>query len=163
MLIFTIGAYGFDRNTFLNTIRDADIDVFVDIRQRAGMRGSKYAFLNKRRLQQSIQDLGKIYWHTRNLAPTSEIRELQKHQDISRSVSKRHRENLSREFIDAYRHKVLKATFNIDEFCNALEKVGAKRVVFFCVEQKPTACHRSIAATYIADYFGTEVKDLLVP
>ena len=59
MRVFTIGGYGFDESSFLNELAHNDVDLFLDVRQRAGMRGSKYAFLNKSRLQESLTRLGK--------------------------------------------------------------------------------------------------------
>ncbi len=46
MRIVTIGGYGFTEDAFINALKGAGVDAFVDIRQRRGMRGSKYAFLN---------------------------------------------------------------------------------------------------------------------
>lgn len=158
MRVFTIGGYGFDESSFLAALREADVDLLVDIRQRAGMRGSKYAFLNKTRLQQSMQNLGKDYWHVRDLAPTTEIRDIQRTDDLSRGVVKRERVKLSEAFVDAYERQILETAFDIEKFCNALEDVES--IAFFCVERHPEACHRSIVASRVAAYFGIEVKDL---
>ena len=159
MRVFTIGGYGFDENSFLNALKRADVDLFVDVRQRAGMRGSKYAFLNKSRLRESLDHIGKKYWHISKLAPTTGIRDLQKQEDFSGGVLKRDRTELSQSFIEAYRNEVM-ATFGkeLDEFVDSLQDIES--MAFFCVEEHPEACHRSIVAAHVAEYFGVAVEDL---
>ena len=159
MRVFTIGGYGFDESSFLDALQQTDVDLFVDVRQRAGMRGSKYAFLNKRRLQESLSRIGKEYRHISKLAPTSDIRDLQKQEDFSGGVLKRERSELSQSFIDAYNREILSAfDEELDQFADSLQDVES--MVFFCVEEYPEACHRSIVAARVADYYGTEVEDL---
>ena len=123
------------------------------------MRGSKYAFLNKSRLQQSIHSIGKEYRHIRELAPTTEIRTLQRQKDAFGGVLKRERVVLSKEFVEAYKCQILETAFDIEAFCDALEDVES--MVLFCVEERPEACHRSIAAARVAEHFGVEVEDLV--
>ena len=158
MRVLTIGGYGFDEQSFLETLRHADVDLFLDIRQRAGVRGAKYAFLNKNRLQESIYNMGKEYRHIRDLAPSTEIRDLQKLEDLSEGILKRDRTELSLEFIAAYQGRVL-SQFDAESFSESLESVES--VAFFCVEQLPKACHRSIAAARVAEYYGVAVEDLM--
>lgn len=159
MRVFTIGGYGFDESSFLTALKAADVDLFLDIRQRAGMRGAKYAFLNKSRLQESLSRIGKEYRHLSKLAPTSEIRALQKEADFSDGVLKRERVELSTEFIVAYQDEVLSAfSEELEAFADSLE--GVESMAFFCVEESPEACHRSLVAAQVAEYFGVEVEDL---
>ena len=159
MRVFTIGGYGFDESSFLDALTREDVDLLLDVRQRAGMRGSKYAFLNKSRLQESLSRIGKGYQHFSKLAPTTGIRDLQKQEDFSGGVLKRDRTELSQSFIEAYRNEVM-ATFDkeLDEFVDSLQDIES--MAFFCVEEYPEACHRSIVAARVADYFGVEVEDL---
>ena len=159
MRVFTIGGYGFDETSFLAALQEADVDLLVDIRQRAGMRGAKYAFLNKNRLGNSLSRIGKEYRHINKLAPTSEIRALQKEADFSDGVLKRERVELSTEFIAAYTDEVLSAfSEELESFADSLE--GVESMAFFCVEESPEACHRSLVAAQVAEYFGVEVEDL---
>ena len=76
--IVTIGVYGFTEAAFFQALLDAGVDSFCDVRARRGVRGSRYAFSNSRRLQARLADLGIEYHHFPNLAPTAEIREIQK-------------------------------------------------------------------------------------
>ena len=122
------------------------------------MRGAKYAFLNKTRLQESIYNMGKEYRHIRDLAPSTEIRDLQKQEDLSGGVLKRARAELSPEFIEVYQSRVL-SEFDAESFSDSLESVES--IAFFCVEQHPNACHRSIVAARVAEYYGVAVEDLI--
>ena len=158
MRVFTIGGYGFDEKSFLEALRESDIDLLLDVRQRAGMRGSKYAFLNKSRLQGSLYNLGREYRHIRNLGPSTEIRDLQKSEDLSGGTLKRDRKELSPEFIAAYQGQVL-SEFDAESFSESLESVES--IAFFCVEQYPKACHRSMVAARVAEYYGVDVEDLM--
>ena len=56
--LFTIGAHGYHSGDFFNALRDADIDLFVDIRRRRGMRGRVYSYANATRLQDELQARG---------------------------------------------------------------------------------------------------------
>ena len=81
MEFFTIGVYNSTEQEFFKKLIDSNIDTFCDIRQRRGVRGSQYAFVNSNRLQQRLSDLKIKYAHIIELAPTSEIRNLQKESD----------------------------------------------------------------------------------
>lgn len=121
------------------------------------MRGSKYAFLNKTRLQEAILRSGREYRHFRELSPSSEIRALQHQADLSGGVLKQDRITLSPRFVDAYREKVL-SRFDADLFAESLDTIES--IAFFCVEECPEACHRSIVADHVAKYFGVDVIHL---
>jgi uncharacterized protein (DUF488 family) len=84
MIFYTIGVYGSTEKEFFKNITDNKIDTFCDIRQRRGVRGSKYAFVNSNRLQQRLHELDVKYGHVLELAPNTEIRELQKEVDAQK-------------------------------------------------------------------------------
>ena len=69
--VVTIGAYGFTAESFLAALRDADVDTFLDIRQRRGVRGAEYAFANRGRLTATLDSMGIYYRHELGLAPTT--------------------------------------------------------------------------------------------
>ena len=46
----TIGVYGFDESSFFQTLQNAGVDTFCDLRARRGVRGAAYAFANGERL-----------------------------------------------------------------------------------------------------------------
>ena len=101
MRLATIGAYGFSEGRFFDALQRAGVDTFVDIRQRRGVRGSEYAFVNSTRLQNKLAEIGIRYVHELDLAPTAEIRQVQRDADASSATSKRDRSRLSPEFASA--------------------------------------------------------------
>ena len=142
--IYTIGVYGFSECDFFDKLISNKIDIFCDIRLRRGMRGSKYSFVNSKYLQKKLDTLGIQYIHSKELAPSKETRQFQKDDDIESKKSKRERILLSDLFIEKY-HDSCISHFNFDEF---VEKYlsGSAKIIFFCVEKSPLACHRSIVA-----------------
>lgn len=158
MKFYTIGVYHTSEPEFFAKLTDNRIDTFCDIRQRRGVRGSQYAFVNSQRLQQRLAELGINYGHVERLAPTKEIRELQHADDVRKGVIKSERRELGPVFAKEYEHRIL-GQFDLDQFVDRLEDQGASRVVLFCVEQHPAACHRSLVAKRLKDQ-GYEVKDL---
>jgi uncharacterized protein (DUF488 family) len=151
--IVTIGGYGFTEQAFLSALQKAKVDTFVDIRQRRGMRGPKYAFLNSERLQNLLAAVGIRYFHALDLAPTSSVRDAQKYEDRSAGTAKRDRTHLSPVFVQKYRSEVL-ARFEPERLLRAL--AGASAIALFCVEAPPSACHRSLAAEHLVRVFGSE-------
>ena len=143
MEFFTIGVYNSTETEYFNKLIENNIDTFCDIRQRRGVRGAKYSFVNSNRLQEKLNELDIKYGHVLDLAPTSEIRDLQKEADAKLGELKRDRNKLGKIFTKAYKDRVLEK-FDFDSFIDKLDEVGANRVVLFCVEEKPEACHRSI-------------------
>lgn len=143
MEFFTIGVYNSTEQEYFNKLTENRIDTFCDIRQRRGVRGAKYAFVNSNRLQEKLNELDIKYGHVIDLAPTTDIRDLQKEADAQLGELKRDRNKLGKIFTIAYKDRIL-SNFDFDSFVAKLDEVGANRVVLFCVEEKPKACHRSI-------------------
>lgn len=153
MRILTIGGYGFTEREFLRALLSAEIETFVDVRQRRGMRGAKYAFLNSKRLQSLLASQGIKYIHALDLAPTTSVRDAQKANDRMEGFSKQDRTQLAPTFVNKYRSEIL-SVFDPESLRQALD--GTNAVAFFCVEARPTACHRSLAAEHIANVFGSK-------
>lgn len=153
MRIVTIGGYGFTEAGFLGALKKAGVDTFVDIRQRRGMRGAKYAFLNSSRLQDLLATAGIRYVHALELAPTASVRDAQKEDDRAVGIAKRDRTQLAPAFVQKYRSEIL-ARFDADRLRSTLN--GARTIALFCVEGHPSACHRSLAAEHLVQVFGTE-------
>jgi uncharacterized protein (DUF488 family) len=159
MEFFTIGVYNSSENEFFNKLTENHIDTFCDIRQRRGVRGSQYSFVNSNRLQEKLGALGIKYWHVIYLAPTQEIRDLQKNVDQVNGELKRERQKLGQVFSIEYSNRIL-SKFDFDDFIENLDKVGANRVVLFCVEEHPEACHRSIVANKLVELFNYKITHL---
>jgi uncharacterized protein (DUF488 family) len=143
MEFFTIGVYHSTGEEYFQKLTDNNIDTFCDIRQRRGVRGSQYAFVNSKRLQDKLNEFGIRYRHILALAPTPEIRESQKKADTQTGELKRNRDKLGQVFIKTYMENILEK-FDLKPFIDGLDEIEAKKVVFFCVEEKPEACHRKL-------------------
>lgn len=149
--LYTIGGYGHTEESFLNSLKSNNIDLFVDVRQRRGMRGSAYSFLNAKKLEQNLIEAGISYLHFKDLAPTNEVRNFQRSADSAGNHSKRSRDKLSQGFIDAYKREIL-----LDkEREEVLRRIrGYNNVCFFCVEKGHEACHRSILTDWLEPISG---------
>ena len=158
MRLVTIGGYGFDELRFITALLAADVDTFVDVRQRRGLRGQRYAFLNSRRLQSLLVETGIRYLHAHDLAPTQAIRDLQKKRDVETGTRKRTRTRLSSEFVEAYKSEVLD-NFDVTTFRSAVGR-DTHVVALFCVEGQPEACHRSLAAEWLGQRFDIRVQHI---
>jgi uncharacterized protein (DUF488 family) len=150
----TIGVYELDLPAFLDALRAADVGLVIDVRQRRGVRGSRYAWANAQRLQAALAEAGIAYSHHRELAPTTELRHLQYAADDRAGVGKRSRERLDPVYAERYVREILdRADLGalVDEL--PADRAGA----LLCVEADPEACHRSLIAERLADRHGVQV------
>jgi uncharacterized protein (DUF488 family) len=152
----TIGVYGFDGATFLRALGEAEVTLVLDVRQRRGVRGSEYAWANARRLEAALEEAGIGYSHLPELAPTTEMRQLQYREDERRGEGKRSRTELAPEYVRRYTDEVLDQV-DIEPIINWM---GAKRPALLCVERDPEACHRSLVAARLQGQFGFDVEHL---
>lgn len=159
MEFFTIGVYNSTEQAFFDKLTKNRIDTFCDIRQRRGVRGAQYAFVNSNRLQARLSELGIKYEYVSGLATPAEIRQVQYKADAQNKESKRERQHLSPEFIAEYRQKVLNV-FDFDAFIGHLKQAEANRVVLFCVEEAAAACHRSIVAGELKKKYNLKITHL---
>jgi uncharacterized protein (DUF488 family) len=157
--VLTIGVYGFDEAGFFQTLANAGVNTFCDIRARRGMRGSEYRFANSTYLQNRLQELGIRYFHFKNLAPTEAIRDVERENDKKLKIAKRKRTTLSEGYIQAFRSEVL-SNFDAESL---MKELGAetRTMAFFCVERDPQACHRLLVAQEFARQMGVEVEHLM--
>ena len=141
--VVTIGVYGFSLDGFLEALRGADVHALLDVRQRRGVRGSEYSWANAKRLQATLAEAGIAYEHHPELAPTTELRQLQYAEDDRQGVGKRSRTELAPEYRDRYIAEILDHA-DLDAVVASLPEAGAGAL--FCVERDPEACHRSLVA-----------------
>jgi uncharacterized protein (DUF488 family) len=154
--IATIGVYGFDRDSFLATLGEAKVDLLLDVRQRRGVRGSRYAWANARRLQAALDEAGVGYSHLPELAPTTALRELQYREDDRLGEGKRTRTSLAPEYVRLYTEEILDRV----DLEPIVRWVGSSRAALLCVERDPEACHRSLIAARLERDWNFEVTDL---
>jgi uncharacterized protein (DUF488 family) len=156
--IATIGVYRFNGESFVAALDEAGVTVVVDVRQRRGVRGTEYAWANAQRLQQRLQDARIGYVHHPELAPTTELRELQYEEDARERVGKRDRERLSPAYVRHYTEEILDLT-PLRPLLDDLPVHG--RGALLCVETDAEACHRSLIARRLAERHGFEVEHLM--
>jgi len=155
--VATIGVYGATLEAFLGALRDADVRQLLDVRQRRGVRGSEYAWANAARLQRALADAGVEYRHHHELAPTTELRQLQYAEDAREGVGKRSRSRLAPAYAERYTREILDAV-DLAPIVAALPSAG--RAALFCVERDAEACHRSLIAERLAAEHGLDVVHL---
>ena len=81
--------------------------MLLDVRQRRGVRGPEYAWANSLRLQASLVQAGIAYEHHLELAPTTELRQVQYAEDDRQGVGKRSRQVLAAEYARRYTTEIL--------------------------------------------------------
>jgi uncharacterized protein (DUF488 family) len=151
--VATIGVYGFTAQMFLERLREAGVGLLVDVRQRRGVRGSEYAWANSTRLQATLAGADIEYCHRKELAPTTELRQLQYREDDRQGVGKRSRTQLAREYRERYIAEILDRA-DLNAFVAELPTDRATALM--CVERDPEACHRSLIAERLAAQYGVK-------
>lgn len=155
--VVTIGVYEFDLAAFLAALRAENVGLLIDVRQRRGVRGPEYAWANSARLQDALARAEIAYEHHRELAPTTELRQLQYAEDARQGVGKRSRAELAPEYERRYTVEILDLV-DLEDLARSLP--ADSRSALLCVERDPEACHRSLIAARLADRHGLDVVDL---
>jgi uncharacterized protein (DUF488 family) len=158
--ITTIGVYGFALEGFLGALRDAGVDLLVDVRRRRGVRGHEHAWANAARLQEALAGAGIGYRHMIDLAPAAELIRLQGRADDAAGIARRERGRLSPAFLAGYERDVLART---DWGAVAASLADAALPALLCVERAPEACHRALAAAALARAAKVPVTHLSPP
>jgi uncharacterized protein (DUF488 family) len=154
--IATIGVYGFDHDSFLQALTGAGIDLLLDVRQRRGVRGSEYAWANARRLQAALAEANIGYTHLKELAPTTELRQLQYREDARLGEGKRSRTVLAPEYAQRYEEEIL----NHVDLAPVVQWIGASSAALLCVERDAEACHRSLIAARLERDWNFRIEHL---
>jgi uncharacterized protein (DUF488 family) len=154
--IATIGVYGFDLDSFLAALAEAKIDLLLDVRQRRGVRGSEYAWANAGRLQAALEEADIAYTHLKELAPTTELRQVQYREDARLGEGKRSRTALAPEYARLYTEQILDPV----DLGPIVKWVGSSSAALLCVERDPEACHRSLIAARLQREWGFGVEHL---
>jgi uncharacterized protein (DUF488 family) len=152
----TIGVYGADLERFLATLREARVNLLLDVRQRRGVRGAEYAWANAKRLEAELAEAGIGYLHLPELAPTTAMREAQYEADAARHEGKRSRTVISPTYAQLYTEQILDPA----DLEPIVRFIGRSTAALFCVERDPAACHRSLVAARLAREFDFRVVNL---
>ncbi|RSM71564.1 DUF488 domain-containing protein [Kibdelosporangium aridum] len=153
--IATIGVYGFTAESFVDKLTDEGVSLLLDLRQRCGVRGPEYSWANSARLQALLAAADIGYRHVKELAPTTELRQLQYREDDRQGVGKRNRIALAPEYAERYTREILDP-FDLGALVDELPSTTA----LLCVERDPEACHRSLVAARLRAEHGLPVTDL---
>ncbi len=154
----TIGVYGFTAVGFLRALGEAGVGLLLDVRQRRGVRGPEYAWANSKRLQGALTGAGIAYEHLKELAPTTELRELQYREDARLGEGKRSRSVLAPEYRQRYVAEILDQV----DLGPIVSRMPVDAVTaLLCVERDPRACHRSLIAERLEADFRVQVAHLV--
>jgi uncharacterized protein (DUF488 family) len=156
----TIGVYGWSADTFRQALDGAGVTKVLDIRQRRGVRGSRYAWANAQRLQRLLVDARIGYEYHPELAPDTELRHVQYRDDDRQHVGKRSRVRLGDDYVRRYTTEILDLV-PLEPVVRRLPVHGIGALL--CVEATAQACHRSLVAARIAERFGLEIVDIDSP
>jgi uncharacterized protein (DUF488 family) len=155
--VATVGVYQSSLDDFLRKLRRHRVAVVVDVRQRRGVRGPEYAWANSQRLQAALDQARIQYRHLPELAPTTELRQLQYAEDDRLKVGKRSRVELA----ETYRRRYLREVLDQVHLGAVLESLPDEAVsALLCVEKDARACHRSLIAARLEAQFGVPILDL---
>ena len=155
--IATVGVYQSNLDHFLDTLNQHRVATVVDVRQRRGVRGREYAWANSLRLQAALEQAGIQYRHVPELAPTTELRQLQYREDDRLKVGKRSRVELAEEYRRRYLDEVLDQV-DLRAFLESLPDNATSALL--CVERDARACHRSLIAARLQAQAGVAVLNL---
>jgi uncharacterized protein (DUF488 family) len=155
--IATVGVYYSSLDDFLDKLVRHRIATVVDVRQRRGVRGREYAWANSLRLQAALEQAGIQYRHLPELAPTTELRQLQYREDDHLKVGKRSRVELS----EAYQHRYLTEVLDQVDLDAVLESLPDEMTsALLCVERDAPACHRSLIAARLHAQHAVPILNL---
>ena len=153
----TIGVYGFDGESFLQRLLEANVRLLLDVRQRRGVRGPEYAWANSGRLQVALAHARIAYEHHPELTPTTELRQLQYAEDGRLGVGKRSRRELAAEYARRYTTEILDRA-DLTPIVSALSSSGTAALL--CVERDHEACHRSLIAQRLTEQHRVTIEHL---
>jgi uncharacterized protein (DUF488 family) len=154
----TIGVYDWDIDRFVDALHETEVGLVLDIRQRRGVRGAEYAWANAQRLEAALWEADIAYGHMPQLAPTTELRQLQYAEDARVGEGKRSRTRLAPAYVERFTREILDAA-DLDPVVEVMPKDAATALL--CVERDPEACHRSLVADELARSYGFAVVHLL--
>jgi uncharacterized protein (DUF488 family) len=144
LMLATIGYEGATVQGFLAALREAGVEILVDVRAVAMSRRPGFA---KSRLAANLDEAGIEYLHLRGLGTPAE----------GRAAARAGRHQAMHEI---FREHLATPVAQADlETLVSIVK-GGKRVALMCFEADPKHCHRSIVVEALAEHVKTEVRHL---
>ena len=142
--IATIGYEGATIASFQDALRDANIDLLVDVRALASSRRPGFA---KTRLAANAREAGAEYLHLRALGTPADGRA---------AARAGHHDEMKRIF-----RKQLATPEAQDALALVADLVRqGRRICLLCFEARPEHCHRSIVAAALSGMLPAQVVDL---
>jgi uncharacterized protein (DUF488 family) len=144
----TLATIGYENATvprFLETLKEADVDLLVDVRAVASSRKPGYA---KSKLAENVGSVGIEYLHLRGLGTPAEGR--------AAARAGRHEE------MHAIFREHLETSAAQDDLERLAELVRAgRRVCLLCLEADPAHCHRTLVAEALQQLEPVKVRNLM--
>ena len=144
----TLATIGYENATvprFLETLKEAEVDLLVDVRAVASSRKPGYA---KSKLAENVGSVGIEYLHLRGLGTPAEGR--------AAARAGRHEE------MHAIFREHLETSAAQDDLERLAELVRAgRRVCLLCLEADPAHCHRTLVAEALQELEPVKVRDLM--
>ena len=153
--VLTIGAHEFNETTFFDALQRMSVGVFVDTRRRRSVRGHQYTFVNAKRIEARLDEMGIPYVHRLDLAPSFDIVKAQGEADRETHTKRRDRTTMSPALRDAYTRQCLDSL----DARRLIEDLGNPGSILFCVEREPQGCHRSPPRIVITAYARSGVGE----
>ena len=138
--IYTIGYEGKGLEEFIHILREHEIDVIVDVRERPISRKKGFS---KNQLTQTLEEAGIRYEPARSLGTPPDVRD-------------RFRATHDREAFAENYAQVL--SDHQPELQDLLEKARRERLCLLCFELDSADCHRSLVANALREMSGKEVS-----
>lgn len=142
--IATIGYEDATVKSLVEALREADVDLLVDVRAVASSRRPGFA---KTRLAANLQEAGIEYLHLRGLGTPAE----------GRAAARAGQHDRMREIFRE--HLTTPAARDDLETLEGLVRAG-RRVCLLCLEADPAHCHRSLVADALAERVPTPITHL---
>ena len=145
----TLATIGYENATvpsFLDALREAKVELLVDVRAVASSRRPGFA---KSKLAENVGSIGIEYLHLRGLGTPAEGR--------AAARAGRH-EEMHRIF-----HEHME-TLEAQEQLHALAEIvrSGRRACLLCLEADPAHCHRTLVAQALQELVPVKVVDLMV-
>jgi uncharacterized protein (DUF488 family) len=140
----TIGYEAATVKSFLDALRDAGVEILVDVRAAARSRLPGFA---KTRLAANLEEAGIRYLHLRGLGTPAE----------GRAAARAGRHEEMREIFQEHLQSP-EAQVDLEELSNLV--LAGHQVCVLCLEADPRHCHRSLVADAVAEQLPVRIVHL---
>lgn len=142
-MLSTIGYEGSKATDFIQTLKVAEVEVVIDVRDRAQ---SRLPGFSKSALEEQLAKVGIQYFHFRQLGDPKEGRDAARANDMPRF----------REIFSA----VLETAAAKEAIQEIADISRTKAACLLCFERDPAHCHRTMVADRITQLTGEKARQL---